>query len=158
MRNKIEELVNTFKESFNGNPWFGDSLMKILNRIDHRVVNSTLTDSNNSIAAIVQHIINWRVFALEKMHKNDAFEIEMNSNKDWTETNINTELEWGELLNKLISTQKKIIETLEEQVSKDYLNEKVSGHDYCFEYLLNGIIQHDIYHLGQIGILHSQKT
>jgi len=58
MSNKIEILVHTIKETFNGNPWFGDSLINKLSKINYRIVNVTLTDSNNSIAMIVQHIIN----------------------------------------------------------------------------------------------------
>lgn len=80
----------------------------------------------------------------------------MNSISDWTKININTVSDWIELLNKLISTQNKIIELLEEQMINNSLEYKVSGKDYSFEYLLNGIIQHDIYHSGQIGLLHSQ--
>lgn len=156
MSNKIEELVHKLKESFKGKPWFGDSLINKLYRIDYRLVNRTLPDSKNSIAMIIQHIINWRVFVIEKMLRNEAFEIEKNSSKDWTEIVINTELEWEKLLSKLISTQNKIIETLEEQMINEYLNNKVPGHNYSFEYLLNGIIQHDIYHSGQIGLLFTE--
>ena len=157
MSNKIEMLVHTIKESFNGrNPWFGDSLINKLNKIDYRIVNITLTDSNNSIAMIIQHLINWRVFAIEKMNKNQAFDIKINSTNDWTKINIDSETEWTELLSKLISTQNKIIALLEELMVNNHLNDKVSGKDYSFEHLINGIIQHDIYHLGQIGLLHKQ--
>jgi len=156
MINKIEIIVHRIKESFDGRPWYGESLILKLNKIDCRLVNMTVPGSNNSIANTVQHLINWRVFTIEKINSNKAYDITMNSVSDWTKININTQSEWIKLLNKLISTQNKIIELLEGQMKNTSLDNQVSGKDYSFEYLLNGIIQHDIYHSGQIGLLHAQ--
>lgn len=156
MINRIEIIVHRIKESFDGNPWGGESLIYKLNKIDYRFVNITVANSNSSIAGIVQHLINWRIFTIEKMNNNETYDIEMNSINDWTKININAESEWIKVLDKLISTQNTIIELLEGQMINISLDYKVSGKDYSFEYLLNGIIQHDIYHSGQIGLLHAQ--
>jgi len=156
MINKIEIIVYKMKESFDGNPWVGESLLHKLNKLDYRFSNMTAANSNHSIAMIVQHLINWRVFAIEKINNNEAYDITMNSTGDWTKININTQSEWINLLDKLISTQNKIIELLEGQMINISLDYKVSGKDYSFDYLLNGIIQHDIYHSGQIGLLYAQ--
>ena len=155
MNNKIEKLVHTLKQSYNGYPWYGDSLIKKMSTVNFNIVNKTLPNSNNSIATIIQHMINWRVFVIEKMIGNQTIDINIVSKKDWANIIINTELEWTVLIKKLSSTQNKIIEILEEQMVNTDLNNKVTGEDYSLEYLLNGIIQHDIYHAGQIGLLHA---
>ncbi|OEK06036.1 hypothetical protein A8C32_18545 [Flavivirga aquatica] len=152
----MNKLIDKLIESFEGTPWFGDALMIKLNMLDYKLVNETLVNSNNSIAIIVQHIINWRIFVLEKLEGNQFFDIEMNSKNDWTKITIQNKKEWDELLNKLTSTQNKLIKTLKTQNNDKLLKNMVSGRTYNFEYLIEGIIQHDIYHLGQIGLLYAQ--
>jgi len=156
MANKIQRLVIKLKESFKGKPWFGDSLINKLNKIDFQDANIIVTDSSKSIAMIIQHLINWRLFVIEKLKGNESYTITINSNNDWCEIKIGNESEWIELLNRLIFTQAEIIKILEEQMINSQLENIVSGETYSFESLLIGIIQHDIYHSGQIGLLFSQ--
>jgi len=155
MNSKIQHLIHKLNESFQGTPWFGDSLMPTLKAIDYKLVNKKLTNSNNSIAILVQHLINWRVFAIEKLEGNQCFDIELNSEKDWTKITIENENEWNELLKELISTQRKIISILDSQKVDSFLTQITLGKSYNFEYLIEGVLQHDIYHFGQIGLLYA---
>ncbi|WP_109830085.1 DinB family protein [Reichenbachiella versicolor] len=155
MTDKLQKLINAAIESFEGDLWLGDSLMGKLNDIDFKSVNRSLPNSTNSIAKIVQHIINWRVFMLEKLNDNHSFDIVLNTDNDWTDITINSESEWKSLLEKLISTQNELIQFLESLDSDDFLNRITSGKEYSFEYLIEGIIQHDIYHSGQIGLIYA---
>ena len=155
MNNKIEKLIYTSIESFEGNPWLGDSLMRKLNSIDYNIVNRKLPNSNNSIAIIVQHIINWRIFMLKKLEGNHSFDIELNSDEDWTEITIKNKFEWNELLKNLKTTQKMLIKILKDKSDDKFLDKITPGRDYTFEYLIEGIIQHDTYHCGQIGLIYS---
>ena len=147
----IKKLNNTFQES----PWQGESILTQLKKIELQYVNETLSNSKNSIAILIQHLINWRVFAIEKLNNNEAFNIEMNSEADWKKISITTKIEWNALLNELTSTQNQILDILENQKNDAFLTNKTLGKDYSFEFLIEGIIQHDLYHLGQIGLLHS---
>ncbi|RKE98127.1 DinB family protein [Ichthyenterobacterium magnum] len=156
MVNKIQKLVLKLKESFKGKPWFGDSLIHKLNKINYQDANIVVTDSSKSIAMIIQHLINWRVFVIEKLKRNESYAIIINSNCDWSEIKIESELEWTKLLNKLIFTQAEIIKILEDQMINNQLENIVPGESYSFESLLIGIIHHDIYHSGQIGLLFAQ--
>jgi len=149
---KVQSLIYKLNEVFEGEPWFGDSLMSRLNEIDYKLVNKKLTNSN-SIAILVQHLINWRIFAVEKLEGNESFDIELNSEKDWTNIVIKSKKEWDELLDQLIATQNKMIDILKQQENDFFLSQMVSGRAHSFEYLIEGIIQHDIYHFGQIELL-----
>ena len=126
--------------------------MKKLKEIDFKIVNETPTASSNSIAKIVQHIINWRIFVIEKLKGNYRFDIELNTVDDWPDIVISTELQWSDQLMKLEETQDEILKIMD-VMDDEALNTQTLGRTYNLEYLLNGIIQHDIYHLGQIGIL-----
>ena len=57
---------------------------------------------------------------------------------------------WARGLKELKEIHDRIVEVL--QLKEDsFLDQKVDHRNYNFRFLLNGLIQHDIYHLGQIA-------
>ena len=130
--------------------------MTKLNGIDFQVVNFVPVYSTNSIARIVQHMINWRIFAIEKLKGNSAFDIQLNSKQDWTDIIIRNQPDWDKLLIRLSNTHTEIVNILSQNNDEKFLKNITPGREYDFQYLVDGIIQHDIYHLGQIGIIHRQ--
>lgn len=152
----LSRLISALHNSFNGKPWYGDPIMEILNKIRFEYVIITPENSNNSIAKIVAHMIQWRNFANEKLNGNNSFDIELNSKDDWPDVHIQNKKDWDELLESLINSQKFIINALEKVDSPDFLTKNCPGRTYNFEFLIDGIIQHDIYHIGQIGFIYQQ--
>jgi hypothetical protein len=57
---------------------------------------------------------------------------------------------WGNLVDEFNQSQKELINLLESQ-NDVFLDNKYQ--DNNFDYLLEGIIHHDVYHLGQIGLV-----
>ncbi|KYG73194.1 DinB family protein [Roseivirga echinicomitans] len=153
----INKLLSTLEDSFQGLPWFGESLMDKLSRIDYRIVNIAHIPTTNSIARLVHHIINWRIFVIEKIKGNDAFDIEMNSQNDWTDLHISTEKDWADLIQKLVNTQKEIFDLLNAKTD-EFLQTPVYGREYTIQRLIEGIVQHDIYHQGQIAVVAKQAA
>lgn len=156
MENNLARLISLLTETFYGNPWYGDSVMEKLRQIDFKYVNITPNHSGNSIAKIVSHMIQWRIFTYQKLNRDNLFEIELNSKEDWPEISIRNEKEWENLLENLSNTQNLIIKTLQKIDDKEFLAKICPGKTYNFDFLINGIIHHDIYHLGQIGLIYQQ--
>lgn len=152
---KVQELNAKLKQVFEGNPWFGDALIVKLNTIDFTLVNQKLPNSKNSIAIIVQHLINWRAFVIKKLEGDEVFDIEMNSEDDWTNVVVENLAQWEALLDELVRTQTTITSILDTENNPLFLEQMVLGRTYNFDYLLEGLIQHDIYHFGQIGFLYA---
>ncbi|MEO9475028.1 MAG: hypothetical protein ABJG41_05825 [Cyclobacteriaceae bacterium] len=50
------------------------------------------------------------------------------------------------------ATQKELIQNIDRS-DEALLNKTVPGKDYTFAYLIKGVIDHDIYHLGQLYYL-----
>lgn len=153
MDNHIQQLIFKFQESFDGRPWFGESLMTKLNAVDVKTVNHRPLPSQNSIARLVQHIINWRIFAIKKLQGDADFDIKQNDSNDWTDVHINNARDWNKLKATLQDTQEKITGLLSSKDDK-FMKQRVPGRQYDFQYLIEGLLQHDIYHLGQIGLVH----
>ncbi len=156
MKQKIQEIIRSLSEIFEGAPWYGDSVMRKLENVPYVIGYKTCIPESHSVAQIVGHLIAWKTFAVEKMKSNKDYSIEIDTQEDWPNIDVNSATEWEDLKRKLVAAQSRIYEILNEQKDDSFLSKKVGGEEYDFGYLLNGLIQHDIYHIGQIGLIESQ--
>ncbi|MEL7123528.1 MAG: DinB family protein [Bacteroidota bacterium] len=147
-------LSTALKETFAGKPWYGDALMEKLNSLNHQVVNLIPQGLSYSIAKQIKHVISWRNFVIEKLNGNVDYNIEINSAIDWPDVQINSDSDWKELLEELVASQKELLDLLSDK-SDAFLESQVPNHEYNFHFLIEGIIQHDVYHQGQIAVIAS---
>ncbi len=152
MQQHINILIDRLNDAFRGKTWYGISFIDKVNDIDWTIVNKTPFESANSIAKLVKHCMNWRYFAIEKLNGNATFDIELNTPQDWTEITITSQKDWTDLVTELKRTQQGITTILSTK-NDAFLDKTVPGKPYNFLYLIEGVIQHDVYHLGQIAIV-----
>ncbi|MGB5435882.1 MAG: DinB family protein [Maribacter sp.] len=152
---KLDYIINELETCFDGKPWYGDSVMKKLDAVDWRIVNDQIY-GDKSIAVLVQHIINWRIFVIKKLQGDTEYDIIIDELNDWTRVAIKGEREWEQLKQQIRQTQKEILELLA-HCSDELLDKKVPAKNYTFGAILPSIAQHDIYHLGQIALLNSER-
>jgi len=157
MRTEIKEIIDQLNQVYSGDPWYGDGFVEKLSKIDWRIVNKMPTPNSPSVARLVKHILNWRVFLIQKLNGNVDFDIITDAPNDWTDIIIETEKDWTRLLEEMSNVHNETIELLT-QNTKSKLQEKVTRRSYNFEFLLKGIVQHDIYHIGQIGLIAKQVS
>lgn len=151
MTTELKHIVNNLKECFDGKPWYGMSLMEKLDSISWKIANDQKY-SSKSIAVLVQHIINWRIFLLKKLDGDVDYDLKIDGPTDWTHIHIENQEKWNELKNHLRQTQNELLEKLS-GISEAFLKEQVPGKSYTFLPIVTSISQHDIYHLGQIAML-----
>lgn len=146
----IDALIAEYNDVFSGTPWFGESVLNSLKAIPYQQVNHRPATKDHSIADLCVHMLNWRRFGIEKLKDHAAFDIVLNSTADWEEGVILKNAEdWQALQDALEASQVAIITMLRTK-SDQWLEQKAAGKAYTNLYLLRGILQHDIYHLGQI--------
>jgi len=75
----------------------------------------------------------------------------MNSADDWKDTMALRDMGSTTLKNLFYESTVTFIHALENQ-DDTYLETRFQDTDYNFHYLIEGIIQHDLYHMGQIGV------
>ena len=152
----IEDSIAQFEEVFEGNPWFGNPILQSLRDIPVGFWDKKPEKAPHTIAEIVCHIIDWRGFFIEKLKDNEAFGIELNTEKDWRQgVSVHTETQKQEILEELIKTQGSICRLLTKKPDA-WMYEQAIGSTYKNEYMVRGVIQHDIYHLGQIHAVYGQ--
>jgi uncharacterized damage-inducible protein DinB len=145
MLDKIQSLQKKFESVYNGDPWYGDSVKSISALIK-------VEENSHSIAELVSHMIAWREFLLKRLHRDKDFDVDQEDSFDWKRIDKNERTAWKSLLNTLEKNQKEILSALE-KLDNNFLNLPVSKRKYNMNYLIEGIIQHDLYHAGQISLL-----
>ncbi|MDH3697178.1 MAG: DinB family protein [Flavobacteriaceae bacterium] len=149
--NEIDRIIANAGDCFNGKPWYGTSTMTILDMVSYSQVNIRPEGFSKSIAGLLRHMIAWRVFTIKKLKGLADFNIDPESAANWDSSNV-TEKEWKGLLKLLKKTQDALVNVFEGMEAEN-LTEGVPGSKYSRDYLIRGIIQHDVYHLGQIAVL-----
>jgi uncharacterized damage-inducible protein DinB len=151
-KNNVYGYLNQFEQIFDGKPWIDETLIKKLHDVTPENSVNQPIDGLHTIQEIVLHIIYWRKLFIKRLKGDFLSKIVMNSSDDWISKNELNSAEWGNTLYELETTQLDIIEILKAK-EDNFLDSKVGNTGYNIQYLIEGMIHHDLYHLGQIGIV-----
>ena len=148
----LQSIIHQFKFVFDRSPWYGDSFMTKLSAITAKEAFVKPSPEIHSIYEVLQHVLAWRVYALHILEGDLDYDIEVNSSKDWSKTPEESEQTWASLIADIKRNQAHLLRKLEE-ANDDLLSETVPRREFTYDHMLQGIIHHDIYHLGQIALL-----
>jgi uncharacterized damage-inducible protein DinB len=143
-------LINLLQSTFNGKPWYGKPVMASIKDVSPKRATLRVNNSYN-IAELLAHMIAWRKFTLAMLTKEYDYSVNDEDNFPHYDE-INAE-KWDYLTDRLKELQVKLIEALENSLPQLDLDEKVPGKSYKWNDLLFGLINHDVYHAGQINFL-----
>ena len=143
-----QSLIGQLQEVFDGSPWYGDSLKDKLQVIRKEAKEPV---DLNKVASYVQHLINWRQFVIKKLTGDAAFDIVLNTEADWANITIKQYKDWDQLLEELTHSQQQLISHIE-KVSDEEMRSQIPGKNYGFEHMVHGLVQHEVYHTGQIAV------
>jgi uncharacterized damage-inducible protein DinB len=148
MNSEIQSYINNLSEALDGEPWYGKSVNSVFTSIDEKKVYSKPPQNSHSLIELLYHMNSWAEFTLAQLTQN-VTDISEFDKKDWIAINPE-EHRWGNAVNQFRSVHEKIITELRHK-EDDFLNAPVSFRNYNVRYLLNGLLQHDIYHIGQMA-------
>jgi|SRR5688500_10667635 len=151
MNTEVLQIAAQLKNTFEGDPWFGRSVKSLLNDVNESIAFEK-PNSQHSILDLLWHMITWREFTINRLRNDKEKTLEYFEQNDWRDLNHNDKSLWREGLKTLDETQSELIELLQNE-NDNRLVEIVPGRKYNFKDLLYGIVQHDIYHIGQIAYL-----
>ena len=143
---RIQEL---HKQAFEGVAWHGPALLELVEEIhvDHAAAKPIA--HAHSIWEIVLHIAAWQDAVLRRLN---GEAVDLDGDQDWPPVNDNSEGAWDEAIERLKTGHKKLAQKIAALTDADLLN-KVPGRDHTVYMTVHGLIQHNLYHAGQIAIL-----
>ena len=152
MRKETDYFIKTIRTVLEGEPWFGQPVMTLLQNVNTDVVYKKPNENAHALIELLYHMLTWAEFTLKRLQKDEEKELKAFEKMDWR-TIDPAEHTWEKGLAQFKLAHDLIIDILESKENDDWLSEKVDYREYNYRFLLHGIIQHDIYHIGQIAYL-----
>jgi uncharacterized damage-inducible protein DinB len=145
----IKNLIRQLNEIHDGSLWFDQCFKEKIDKLTDAEALATPMPQIHSVAEHISHMLAWRE---ECARRFTGLKTElMNSPGDWKSNAELDILGWPNLRKQFYNSRYQLIQLIENQ-DDSYLDTKFPDTDYNFHYLIEGIIQHDLYHMGQIGI------
>ena len=151
MSKEIIFLIAQLKDAYERDPWFGRNTKELLSEVSEYDAFKKPA-GEHSILELLWHMITWREFTISRLQPSPEKNLLYFEQNDWRKLDHNDKNLWTQGLNRLQETQNELINLLEKQ-QESLLEKSVSERTYNFRKLLQGLIQHDIYHLGQIAYI-----
>jgi uncharacterized damage-inducible protein DinB len=156
-----ERLKQELENVLWGDPWYGNNVYAIIDRVSFEAAFEKPSGSVHNIAGIVLHMISWTEEVMDRMNWLTA---QLPSSGDWPNPGTPDEQKWQNYVNDLKLVNVNLLGIIqnfpEEQWNepvKDERNREL-GTGVSFEQLVSGLIQHPIYHSAQIALLNRIVT
>ncbi|HKT24575.1 MAG TPA: DinB family protein [Terriglobales bacterium] len=149
---RIAELYRSVYEGDkNGEAWHGLALKPLLKSVTVEQAARVPNTGAHSILQLVLHIAYWEEVVLRRLN-GEVVEAPLNTPHDWPPNRKLTNSEWQAALNRLENSHLALRRAIE-SVTDDKLKQIVPKRDHDNYTLLHGIIQHCVYHSGQIALV-----
>lgn len=153
MNKEILSLIRRIENNNTGQPWFGRPVYNILEKVKSKNVYKKPNGTEHTMADLLYHMITWAGFTLKRIEGDKNMDLAAFEKMDWREINPKTHT-WKNGLAEFKSIQRKILGLLKKK-DDSFLKQIVDYRQYNFRFLINGMIEHNIYHLGQIAYLNN---
>jgi uncharacterized damage-inducible protein DinB len=151
MNKEVQSIIRNLQNTLSGEPWFGRAVYPILEEVDKSGVYNKPNNSGHSFIELLYHMITWAEFCFKQLENASPQEMKEVESRDWREIELKNHT-WKKGMGEFRKTHEKIISILETK-DDSLLKKIVPGREFNFRFMLNGLIQHNIYHLGQIAYL-----
>jgi hypothetical protein len=156
MTSECLRIADQLRRAFDGDPWHGPPLRKLLSDVNATQAHTHPVPGAHSIWELVLHIEVWARAALGAIQGKPMPKI-VGTAADWPEIQNASPEGWNGAVKRLFQTKDELAAAIE-QFQDARLEEIVPGRKYDFYYLFHGIIQHSLYHGGQIALLKKLKS
>ncbi len=147
---EARRIADQLERSFEGDAWHGSSLSEILCCVSAAQAISRPVEGAHTIWEIVRHMAVWQRTVRERLQGQPIRALP--DEKDWPPISDVSDEAWAEAVGEL----RREYEALREEALRwtdDRLGEKTEGQRFTVYEMLHGVVQHNLYHAGQIAVL-----
>lgn len=147
---ETKRLADQLRRSYEGEAWHGPALRELLDGVTADRAAAKPISGAHSIWELVLHVEAWEREALLVIG-GKTFEM-LDGDADWPPVRETTAEAWRAALERLESTTRELVAAIR-GMDDAKLNESAGGREFNFYFLLHGVVQHNLYHAGQIALL-----
>jgi len=153
---EIERLADQHARAFDGDPWYGFPLMRVLSGVTADAASARPIPAAHTIWEIVLHIAAWEGAVIKRLK---GGEVSLPDEGDWLPVERADEASWREAIRRLQAVHGSLARLMRE-LPQSRLDERLgekrdpeTGGGVSIATTLHGIVQHSVYHAGQIALL-----
>lgn len=151
---EIENIVDQMKKAYEGSAWHGPALRELLADVSASQAAARPLKGAHTIWEIVLHIAAWQGVARSRLK---GERLKEPAEGDWPEVPDSGPEAWQKALAKLDRSQQALVQQASE-LSEPALWDTAVGTSYSVYVMLHGVIQHTLYHAGQIALLKKTRA
>jgi uncharacterized damage-inducible protein DinB len=146
---EIRRIVNQMDRALSGDAWHGPALLSLLVGVSVEDASTHPIKGAHSIWELVLHVAAWQTIA-ERRLRDEV--VDVTTEMDWPPVWEVSEAEWTRAVEKLVESSARL-RKVAEALSDDQLDSRPPAITDSRYVLLHGVVQHNLYHAGQIAIL-----
>lgn len=146
---EVKRIEDQLKRAYAGPAWHGPSVREVLANITPEIAMRRPISNAHTIWEITLHILAWQRAVLTRT---DGTPVELTTAEDWPSTGASDTAAWNQLLEQLDESHRELLAMLSGLTDLE-LDEIVPGESYTIYFMLHGLIQHNLFHAGQIATL-----
>ena len=152
---EIARIIDELQREHSGEPWHGSPLRHILQGITATQATAHPVEGAHSIWELVLHITGWKSEVCRRLSGRPASDPDEG---DWPAVGETSDERWRQAVAALERAHTELVAAIR-QFPESKLAEPINdpresgGKGVSYYVLLHGIVQHDVYHAGQIALL-----
>jgi uncharacterized damage-inducible protein DinB len=147
---ELKRLNDQLKRAFQGKAWHGPSVSEVLAGVTAEQAAAHTIPGAHSIWELTLHIATWERVGRRRIQESTP--IDVSDEEDWPPVDDTSDEAWTSTLEELRRNHEALRAAIRE-LDEARLGDIVPGTEYSVYFLLHGVIQHDLYHAGQIALL-----
>lgn len=146
---EVTRIIDQLERGFRGEAWHGTPLRQLLDDVDATTASRRLLPGAHTIWEITLHITAWLTVA----RRRTAGEVvTLSGDEDWPAVPDPGAAAWQATLADLDRAHDRLLALVRTLDDPD-LDRPVAGTAYSVYVLLHGVLQHNLYHAGQVALL-----
>ena len=147
---EVKRINSQLRRAFAGQAWHGPAVQELLAGVTAEQAAARRLPGAHNIWEIVLHIAAWEEVVRRRL-EGEALK-DAPGEVDWPPVTDTSEPAWRVALQKLDEGHQALREAVS-RLDEAQLAETAAGTNYSIYFMLHGVIQHDLYHAGQIALL-----
>jgi uncharacterized damage-inducible protein DinB len=147
---EIGRILDQMDRAFSGDAWHGPPVTSLLDGVPAEDASQHPIQGAHSIWEVVHHITAWNAIVRRELLGET---LSITTEQDWPPVREVSEAAWQKAVEKLLQERSRLRDVVQ-GLHDEQLDERPAKRTDNSRYLmLHGLVQHDLYHAGQIAML-----
>jgi hypothetical protein len=151
MNQETTRIADQLRRALDGDAWHGPSLKELLDGVNAEQASRRPLATGHTIWEIALHIEVY-LAAGARVAAGGVMPVIFHTPDDWRGVAEANNAAWASTVQSVFDSGQRAADAIE-RFSDERLSDTVPGRDYDFYYLFHGLVQHSLFHGGQIAML-----